>query len=273
MSKVTIYKHQSLTTRKKDRFPSTQSGILHISKGALDLRTESNMSHILSAGEFIIYHSDDIKELQSQMLYEHFMAEMIIFEPSVFQGFCNQIPKSNQNIIAANDNDDDFFVFNRNHVIASHILSLLISAKDSGSSSHTIESLAHALLAELIHIAPSVQHVIRKAFNQSTAQKVIRFIELNIENEVSLEATSQFLGMSTATLKRRLAAEDLSFSQLLKVKRVNYAATKLRLTGKSIAQIAFESGFKSAAHFSTAFKGVQGMTPKEFRQQVASSQE
>ncbi|WP_155487664.1 AraC family transcriptional regulator, partial [Vibrio harveyi] len=34
-------------------------------------------------------------------------------------------------------------------------------------------------------------------------------------------------------------------------------------------QIAFESGFKSAAHFSTAFKSIYSITPKEFRSQIA----
>lgn len=270
MSKVTVYKHQSLTTRKKDRFPSTQSGILYIREGELNLRTGDNTSHVLSAGEFAIYHSDDLKELQSQALQEKFLAEMIIFEPSLFQSFCNQIPKPHQSV-STTDSNTEFVVFSDKHNIANSVLLLLIQAKEAGSSDQAIESLAHALLFEMLQIAPSIQTVIRKAFNQSTAQKVIRFIELNIENEVSLESTAKFLGMSTATLKRRLAAEDLSFSQLLKVKRVNFAATKLRLTNKSIAQIAFESGFKSAAHFSTAFKGVQGMTPKEFRQQVAGS--
>jgi AraC-like DNA-binding protein len=272
MSKVTVFKHESLTTRKKDRFPATQSGILRVQKGALNIRTEDNTSLVLSAGEFVVYHSDDLKELQSQALYESFLAEMVIFEPSVFQAFCNQAPKTNTTVNPKTPSEPPF-VFDTSHTIATHILDLLIAAKESECSDYTVESLAHALLADIIHTAPAAQTTLRKAFDQTTAQKVIRFIELNIDNEVSLEATSQFLGMSTATLKRRLAAEDLSFSQLLKVKRVNYAATKLRLTNKSIAEIAFESGFKSAAHFSTAFKGVQGMTPKEFRQQVASTRE
>jgi AraC-like DNA-binding protein len=148
---------------------------------------------------------------------------------------------------------------------------LLIDATNDKASDSTLESLATALVTEITAVSPSHLPILQRACNQSTTQKVIRFIELNIENEVSLDNTSRFLGMSTATLKRRLAAEGLSFSQILKVKRVNYAATKLRLTNKSIAQIAFESGFKSAAHFSTAFKGVQGITPKEFRQRIAES--
>jgi AraC-like DNA-binding protein len=52
------------------------------------------------------------------------------------------------------------------------------------------------------------------------------------------------------------------------VKRINFAATQLRKSEKSITEIAFESGFKSAAHFSTAFKSVYNMTPKDFRNQV-----
>ncbi|MDF5203558.1 helix-turn-helix domain-containing protein, partial [Vibrio parahaemolyticus] len=49
---------------------------------------------------------------------------------------------------------------------------------------------------------------------------------------------------------------------------INFAATQLRKSEKSITEIAFESGFKSAAHFSTAFKSVYNMTPKDFRNQV-----
>ncbi|NMU27024.1 helix-turn-helix transcriptional regulator, partial [Vibrio parahaemolyticus] len=74
--------------------------------------------------------------------------------------------------------------------------------------------------------------------------------------DITLEGLAAHMSMSIATLKRRLAADDLSFSQILKVKRINFAATQLRKSEKSITEIAFESGFKSAAHFSTAFKSV-----------------
>ncbi len=119
---------------------------------------------------------------------------------------------------------------------------------------------------------PSLASTIASAAKLTVTQKVIYYIEQNIENNISLDTLANYMGMSPATLKRRLSAEDLSFSNLLKIKRIAHAATQLRTSNKSITQIAYESGFKSAAHFSTAFKTYHGKTPKDFRTLIAKAQ-
>ncbi|GLO63820.1 AraC family transcriptional regulator [Vibrio sp. MACH09] len=266
MSRITIYEHNVFIARKRDRYPVTQCGVIFVREGFLTYKNENDEISQLKAGEFTVYHSDQLRDLESFADDGHFLADIITFEPSLFRQFCDTFSNS---AVEVSDDKAPVYLLNESHKTALQTLTLLIEAKQSGLSSElTLESLSQALLFEIIHVAPNLQPVMRSACNQSTAQKVIGFIELNIENDVSLDMTAHFLGISIATLKRRLAAENLSFSQILKVKRVNHAATKLRLSSKSIAQIAFESGFKSAAHFSTAFKGVQGMTPKEFRQQI-----
>lgn len=268
MSRITIYKHEIFVARKRDRYPVTQCGVIFIREGLLTYKTRDNKIHQLKAGEFTVYHSDQLRYLESFAENGYFLADVITFEPSLFRQFCDTY---SENEPSSQEDQQEVFALNDRHDIAFQVLQLLIKAKESNATSElTLEALSQTLLFEMVHVAPHLQPIIRSACNQSTAQKVIGFIEFNIENDVSLEMTAHFLGISIATLKRRLAAEELSFSQILKVKRVNHAATKLRLSNKSIAQIAFESGFKSAAHFSTAFKGVQGMTPKEFRQQITS---
>ncbi|MDG3085582.1 AraC family transcriptional regulator [Vibrio hannami] len=262
MARITIYNHSSFTTRKKDRYPVTQCGIILVEHGLVKYRTHQDESRELCAGQFTIYHSEEFKKVESHPVNGEFAAKVITFEPSLLQQFYLQLPQQTYT------DESAFSPIDSAKPVAPNILSLLIEAAEHKSSDQTLEALSVALIMEIITTSPSHIPILQRACNQSAAQKVIRFIELNIENEVSLENTARFLGMSTATLKRRLAAEGLSFSQILKVKRVNYAATKLRLTNKSIAEIAFESGFKSAAHFSTAFKGVQGITPKEFRQRI-----
>ncbi|MDF5425776.1 AraC family transcriptional regulator, partial [Vibrio parahaemolyticus] len=127
---------------------------------------------------------------------------------------------------------------------------------------------AMALLSLMVEVEPNILSIIDDASSLSDSQKAIKYIEGNIEKDITLEGLAAHMSMSIATLKRRLAADDLSFSQILKVKRINFAATQLRKSEKSITEIAFESGFKSAAHFSTAFKSVYNMTPKDFRNQV-----
>lgn len=265
MSRISIYKHNSFTTRKKDRYPVTRCGIILIEQGKLTYLTHNNEQRQLTQGQFTIFHSDEFREMKSYEEDNGFSATLITIEPSLLQQFSPQLEQSET------AEESQFTPLSAINNLSHSILSLLIDATAKQTSDNTLESLAIALITEIIAVSPCHLPVLERACNQSTTQKVIRFIELNIENEVSLENTSRFLGISTATLKRRLAAEGLSFSQILKVKRVNYAANKLRLTNKSIAQIAFESGFKSAAHFSTAFKGVQGITPKEFRQRIAEN--
>lgn len=268
MSRITIYKHEIFVARKRNRYPITQCGIIFVNEGCLTYQTKENQKRELQAGEFTIYHSDQVRDLESQTLNGCFSADIITFEPSLFRQFCDNLKEK---IPEPVDTQTTNYALGDNHPTAKRILELLISVKQSEAGFDlTAESLAQALIYEILMIEPCFLPMVRSACNQGTAEKVIGFIEINIENDVSLESTARFLGMSIATLKRRLAAEELSFSNILKVKRVNHAATKLRLSEKSIAQIAVESGFKSAAHFSTAFKGVQGMTPKEFRQHVKS---
>ncbi|MDV7103568.1 AraC family transcriptional regulator [Vibrio sp. TH_r3] len=266
MSRIKVYKHDVFVARKTNRYPITQCGIIYVSCGQVTYQTKAQEPRILKAGEFTIYHSDRLDHLESHCDAGQFCAEIVTFEPSLLRQFCDKLEPSTTIV---NQHELQHFSLTEQHYTAQKILALLLHAKKTETSSETtLESLAQALLSEVVSIEPGFLPIIESACNQRTAEKVIAFIEINIENDVSLESTAHFLGMSIATLKRRLAAENLSFSQILKIKRVNYAATKLRLSNKSIAEIATESGFKSAAHFSTAFKGVQGMTPKEFRQHV-----
>lgn len=266
MSRITIYKHEIFVARKKNRYPVTQCGVIYVREGEVSYTTKEKQTRKLCAGEFTIYHSDQVRDLESNHVDGHFCADILTFEPSLFRQFCDNL---NHSFPSIEQSDTERYALGEADTTAKQILELLIASKEHGVCSElTLESLAQALIYEMLTTETSFQPIVKSACNQGTAEKVIGFIEINIEHDVSLESTARFLGMSIATLKRRLAAENLSFSQILKVKRVNHAATKLRLTDKSIAQIATESGFKSAAHFSTAFKGVQGMTPKEFRQHV-----
>lgn len=267
MSRIKVYKHEVFVARKVNRYPITQCGLILVEQGRTTYKTKENQPRTLKSGDFTIYHSDKIRELESQTDDDKFSATIITFEPSLFRQFCDNlghIPFSEPVEI-----NESSYTLGQENTTANDILQLLLNAiKRKSSNEATLESLAQALIYEILTVEPSFLPIVKSACDQGTAEKVIGFIEINIETDVSLESTAKFLGMSIATLKRRLAAENLSFSQILKIKRVNHAATKLRLSNKSIAQIAIESGFKSAAHFSTAFKGVQGMTPKEFRLHV-----
>lgn len=117
----------------------------------------------------------------------------------------------------------------------------------------------------MVNKQPCLIPFIQKISVLTTSQQLIRYVEEHISADLTIDMVAPKLGMSASTLKRKLQSDKLSFAHLVKVKRINYAATQLRLTRKTITEIAYDTGFKTAAHFSTSFKSVKGITPKEFR--------
>ncbi len=265
MSRIKLSTHTIFVPREKERFAVTQCGIIFVREGSLRYKNKENQTLSISAGQFGFMHSYFFDHFESIEDQGRFVSQTIIIEPSLLREFLVQYQLNTTNAPIS----ENIHPFDDSDTVAHLTLNtLLTSLEAEDEHSTTQEALVHALLAEMVALTPETVPLIKNACDQDTVQNVIRFIDLHLENDVTLDATAHFLGMSIATLKRRLAAVDVSFSQILKVKRINHAADKLRLSKSSIADIAFESGFKSAAHFSTAFKSVLGMTPKEFRQNI-----
>jgi AraC-like DNA-binding protein len=77
------------------------------------------------------------------------------------------------------------------------------------------------------------------------------------------------LGMSERTFARRLAEEDLRFSELLEQLRRDLATRYLSDTTLTISQVAWMLGFSEVASFSHAFKRWTGRTPRQARSSAA----
>ncbi len=78
------------------------------------------------------------------------------------------------------------------------------------------------------------------------------------------EAASEFC-LSTRSLQRRLAEEQLSWKKLIENTRKTLVERHLRIPGMSVTQLAFLLGFADVSSFSRAFKKWYGMTPTQFR--------
>ena len=73
------------------------------------------------------------------------------------------------------------------------------------------------------------------------------------------------LGMSRRTLARRLAAEGLTFADVLAELRVALAKRELQDRGLTISQVAWLLGYREVSAFTHAFKRWTGKTPREVR--------
>ncbi|WP_117234075.1 helix-turn-helix domain-containing protein [Vibrio maerlii] len=251
--------------RKRDRYPASRNGIYYIESGAMSFTLQNGQRGFLKAGDFTLYSSGAVFDIKTHEEYGPFKAHAVVLDLSIFQEFRNSFDNS-----VLPYEPEEFYTFQLGNNQPSHLLTTLLEfTKSVQTNEFTLKHVALSLLGCMVHEHPSLYKIIASASQLTVTQKVIHLIERNIEDEITLESMSKRVGMSTATLKRKLASEGLSFSSLLKIKRITHATNQLRSTEKSITQIAYESGFKSAAHFSTAFKGVQGMTPKEFRLKIS----
>lgn len=86
----------------------------------------------------------------------------------------------------------------------------------------------------------------------------------------SLDAVLRQLGLSAATLGRRLAAEGTSFRELARRHRIERAARLLSETRLSVLEVAGRCGYAETASFSRAFRAVTGSSPRDFRQEMSS---
>ncbi len=74
---------------------------------------------------------------------------------------------------------------------------------------------------------------------------------------------------STRTLQRRLADEGLTYARVVAQARHGLARRLLEDPERKVIDVALDLGYSDPAHFTRAFRGWTGMSPREFRQQLA----
>ena len=79
------------------------------------------------------------------------------------------------------------------------------------------------------------------------------------------EAVASTLGLSSRTLRRRLAELGCTFSDLVDEARQELACDALQRPQCSIKEVAYALGFAEPSAFHRAFKRWMGVTPREFQ--------
>jgi len=92
--------------------------------------------------------------------------------------------------------------------------------------------------------------------------------ELDTLADVSQTGIAQRFHLSESSLKRRLAEEDTSFSELLQSLRRDRSLELLTQTDEKLEGIAAQLGFSERASFERAFRQWFDMTPASYREQI-----
>ncbi|TKF86334.1 helix-turn-helix transcriptional regulator [Vibrio breoganii] len=147
------------------------------------------------------------------------------------------------------------------------LATLITSSELSECKAEVQHSLVSALLSHTMDKYPSLLNAVQLATLVSFSEKVSLFMDARLDKEQSLPMLAEHLQVSVTTVKRRLAEEGLSFTEMLKKKRIYKGATILRSGRTSVTEVASLCGFNSATHFNNAFKSIYGCTPKVFRRE------
>jgi AraC-like DNA-binding protein len=76
---------------------------------------------------------------------------------------------------------------------------------------------------------------------------------------------AEFFGVSPRTLQRRLASEDISYSEVLDQARLTRAAELLKHKDIKLIDITMMLGYENASSFTRSFRRWTGVTPREYR--------
>lgn len=104
------------------------------------------------------------------------------------------------------------------------------------------------------------------SIDEKFLEKTMRYIETNMaEESLTVEGLSKEIGMSKATLYRKLKAlTNQNTNEFIRTVRLNRAAQLLKQQKLNVSEIAYLVGFNDQDYFRKCFKEQFGCTPKAF---------
>lgn len=105
-----------------------------------------------------------------------------------------------------------------------------------------------------------------KGYQSELIEKVVKILEQNITEDISVEFIAEELNMTRHTFLRRMK-KITSYTAIgfIKHYRLQYASKKLKYSNYSIKEVAFLSGFRSISYFHSEFKRKYKVSPKKFQ--------
>lgn len=108
----------------------------------------------------------------------------------------------------------------------------------------------------------------------SADEKFLEKLQLVLDKELSnadysADNFASFMGMSRMQLHRKLKSLlGVSTTEFLRKERIKMAATLLKKTNVTIAEIAYSVGFNDVSYFIRCFKEVYNCTPSEYQEKI-----
>ncbi|MDP2499159.1 AraC family transcriptional regulator [Vibrio splendidus] len=109
-----------------------------------------------------------------------------------------------------------------------------------------------------------------KAFD-AKIEDIISYIEINLDQQLSLESIASKFSMSISNLQRRFKQSyNLTINGYIRYRRLDIARQHLERGLVSITEAAYEAGYQHPSNFTSAFKKTFGVPPHELTKNFVS---
>lgn len=106
----------------------------------------------------------------------------------------------------------------------------------------------------------------------NTIDKVLKYIETNFNQPITLEDIAEIANLSPAYFSRKFKKETgITFKDYLNFIRNKRACQALITTDDSVTKIAADCGFGSSNYFKDIFRKMNGVSPREYRKRMAEN--
>lgn len=141
---------------------------------------------------------------------------------------------------------------------------------DDFSQAFLVVKLAELLLQ--IHRNGQLVSSTMQEGKDNTIDKVVKYIETNFNQPISLEDLANIANLSPAYFSRKFRKETgITFKDYLNLIRNKRACQALLTTDDSVTKIAADCGFSSSNYFKDIFRKMNGVSPREYRKRMAEN--
>lgn len=187
----------------------------------------------------------------------------IFFEDSTLDGLASLVPELGNSINKIRTQTE---AISYSGTTLENIVSTLYAMRDKTAEARIPEMFRLLTVISDTSCSRSVGCNNTLSRTERRMERIRTFCACNFARNISLEEIARYAGMSKSafcTFMKRHAG--FTFSEYMKVLRLNRAVERIKNTDESIAEIAFSVGFSNVTYFNRLFRTRYGCTPKTMR--------
>src|SRR4051812_20313856 len=139
-----------------------------------------------------------------------------------------------------------------------------------------VDSVEQAIAVALVNghaVRNRAVQIYRGGLGSARLRRIKELVHAKMEDDLSLDEMAQSVGLSTAHFARMFRkSTGQTPHQFVLRQKLERAKAMLRAPDARVLDVAVACGFKTQQHFAQVFRGVWGVSPTEYRQDLVGSE-